>query len=227
MRRLLVNTATWILVAAGAFFFSRGGLDYLESKSSQDAIASQWNAQQSARSSLPGDSFDRSAATQRRPAEATVPVAKSRELTDSRVVAAPPPGAAIARLSIPRLEAVLYVVEGDDSRDLKRGPGHLIGTAMPGQDGNCVIAGHRDTHFRVLRNIQKGDEILLTRNGETWRYRVDDMSIVTPDNLAPLRPSRTPVLNLITCYPFNYLGSAPKRFIVHAHLENEPLRASR
>jgi sortase A len=224
MRRLLLNSITWILIASGAFYFVHGGMDYLESKKAQDAIASQWNSEQGVNSGLSGDN------DVTRPPVVTEPPREAIPHTGtaaSRFTAVPHAGAAIARLSIPRLDATLYVVEGDDTRDLKRGPGHLIGTAMPGQDGNCVIAGHRDTHFRVLKNIQKGDEILLTRNGETWRYRVDGLSVVSPDNLAPLQPSHTPVLNLITCYPFQYLGSAPKRFIVHAQLENEPLRASR
>jgi sortase A len=222
MRRLLLNTVTWALIASGAFFFVRGGLDYLESRQAQEAIAAQWNAEQSANPTVPEHSNEEPI-----PSE-TFQKSKTPERVESQgIEAAPHPGSAIARLSIPRLHAVLYVVEGDDNRDLKRGPGHLIGSAMPGDAGNCVIAGHRDTHFRVLKNIQDGDEILLTRNGETWRYRVDELSVVSPDNLSPLQPSHRPVLNLITCYPFNYLGAAPKRFIVHARLENEPLRASR
>jgi len=222
MRHLLVNTVTWVLIASGAFFFVGGGLDYFESKRAQDVIAAQWNAEQSAAVAVPDHSNS-----------AQIPPKSSREvntperLDSPRIMAAPHAGAAVARLSIPRLHAVLYVVEGDEASDLKRGPGHLIGSAMPGEAGNCVIAGHRDTHFRVLKNIQDGDEILLTRDGETWRYRVNELSIVSPDNLSPLQPSHTPVLHLITCYPFYYLGSAPKRFIVSARLENEPLRASR
>ena len=65
---------------------------------------------------------------------------------------------------------MLYVVEGADNRDLERGPGHLTGTVLPGEDGNCVIAGHRDTHFRVLRKIRKGDEVVLERAGKAYRY---------------------------------------------------------
>jgi sortase A len=137
------------------------------------------------------------------------------------------PGMPVAELSIPRLDSVLYVVEGDDARDLKRGPGHVIGSAMPGGDGNCIIAGHRDTHFRILKDIRKGDEIVLTRDGETFRYRVDETRVISPADLEPLRPTREPVLNLITCFPFYYVGSAPKRFIVHATLEQQQLRASR
>lgn len=225
MRRLLVDLITWILIASGAFYFVRGGLDYVESKNAQDAIASEWNSEQRADSGLTEHGREITASPGRPALQETRP--RAHNIVPAQHAVPAQPGAAIARLSIPRLDTVLYVVEGDDTRDLKRGPGHLIGTAMPGQEGNCVIAGHRDTHFRVLKNIEKGDEILLTRNGQTWRYRVDEMSIVSPDNIAPLQPSRTPVLNLITCYPFYYLGSAPKRFIVHATLENEPLRASR
>jgi sortase A len=230
MRSIILNTVTWILIACGAFFLVNGGLDYWESKSAQDAIAAEWNRETADSLSLPpgNQAESRPAATASRKNDAATHLNPETQAARSMPGTVPPrAGGAMARLSIPRLNAVLYVVEGDDNSDLRRGPGHLIGTALPGQDGNCVIAGHRDTHFRVLKDIRKGDEILLSRDGRTFHYRVDEMSIVTPDNLAPLRPSHTPVLNLITCYPFNYVGPAPRRFIVHARLEDEPLRASR
>jgi sortase A len=127
-------------------------------------------------------------------------------------------GDAVAKLIIPRLDTELYVVEGDGPNELRRGPGHLMGTAMPGQDGNCVIAGHRDTHFRPLKDIHKGDEIVLdTQNGQ-YVYRVQSTEVISPENTAPLRPTTDAELNLITCYPFYYVGSAPKRFVVQAHL---------
>jgi sortase A len=126
---------------------------------------------------------------------------------------------AIARLEIPRLGADLYVVEGDGARQLRLGPGHIAGTALPGQYGNCIIAGHRDTHFRVLKDIRAGDEIVLeTRQGE-YRYRVETTQVVSQRDLRPLRPTRDAELHLVTCYPFYYIGSAPKRFIVRANLE--------
>jgi sortase A len=220
MRSILINTITWILISCGAFLLVRGGLDYWESKSGQAQIASEWNADQpeivhSAPNVAP--SARPSSRHSNEQASAAAP---------SAVAPAPAAGAAIARLSIPRLGAVLYVVEGDNNGDLKRGPGHLIGTAMPGERGNCIIAGHRDTHFRVLKDIRKGDVIDLQRGGETFHYIVDEMSIVSPNNTAPLRSTRNAELNLITCYPFYYVGSAPKRFIVHARLEDQPLRAS-
>ena len=127
-------------------------------------------------------------------------------------------GDTVAKLKIPRLETELYVIEGDGPGELRRGPGHLAGTVLPGAKGNCIIAGHRDTHFRVLKNIRKGDDILLeTRTGQ-FLYRVKSTRIVTPDNTAALKPTRESELNLITCYPFYYVGSAPKRFVVEAQL---------
>jgi len=135
-------------------------------------------------------------------------------------------GETLAKLKIPRLNTELYVVEGDGARELRRGPGHLEGTAAPGETGNCVIAGHRDTHFRVLKDIKEGDDILLTTDAGQFLYRVRHTQIVTPDNTAALQPTSTAQLNLITCYPFYYVGSAPKRFIVEAQLAGSVRRPS-
>ena len=130
----------------------------------------------------------------------------------------PEPGEAMAKLIFPRLDAQLYVVEGDSASDLRRGPGHLRGTAMPGRNGNCVIAGHRDTHFRLLKDVHPGDDIVLqTRNGK-FLYRVKKLEVVPSSDTAPLQPTSEAELNLITCYPFYYVGSAPKRFVVEARL---------
>jgi sortase A len=138
-------------------------------------------------------------------------------------VATPPAqlGAAVAKLIIPRLDTELYVVEGDGARELRRGPGHMAGTPMPGQDGNCIIAGHRDTHFRVLKDIRKGDAIVLETGAGQYTYRVSGTQVVSPANTASLKPTRDAELHLITCYPFYYLGSAPERFVVQARLEGE------
>jgi len=133
----------------------------------------------------------------------------------------PQPVEAVAKLSIPRLDTEFYVVEGDGESELRRGPGHLIGTAMPGDKGNCVIAGHRDTHFRVLKDIQRGDVIRLeTRSGQ-YLYRVQTTAVVSPENDSALKPTPDAQLHLITCYPFYYVGPAPKRFVVEAELANE------
>jgi sortase A len=155
-------------------------------------------------------------------------VARRQFRTDQAPTAprtAPQLGEPVAKLSIPRLGAELYVVEGTDSGDLRLGPGHMPGTAMPGGKGNCVIAGHRDTHFRVLKDIRQGDDIVLETGQGRFVYTVDATAVVQPTNTSSLQPTRSAVLNLITCYPFYYLGNAPKRFVVTAKLE-QPLSAS-
>jgi sortase A len=115
-------------------------------------------------------------------------------------------------------------VEGDDDRDLRRGPGHVPGTALPGARGNSVIAGHRDTHFRVLKDIRAGDDVILQTPTQEFHYRVQNTSIVPPTNTASLRPTAEPMLHLITCYPFYWAGSAPERFIVAARLTSKSAR---
>jgi sortase A len=211
MRLAIIAVFTWLLIACGSFLTVRGVLEYRESHVAQDQIARQWQHESAAASPVPDSSANSPGGTNKR----------------KPLRHAPPSGAAVAKLSIPSLASVLYVVEGTSDPDLKRGPGHLTGTALPGEVGNCVIAGHRDTHFRVLKDIHQGDEVILERAGQRFRYRVDSMMIVTPDNTSSLRPTGKPELNLITCYPFQYVGSAPKRFIVHAGLESSSLEASR
>lgn len=130
----------------------------------------------------------------------------------------PKQGETLARLLIPRLSAEFYVMEGDGQAELRRGPGHMPGTAMPGAAGNCVIAGHRDTHFRVLKDIRRGDEIVIETSRGSFLYRVNNTRVVSPGNTAPLRPTSDAELNLITCFPFYYAGSAPNRFVVQAEL---------
>jgi sortase A len=209
MRAKLFAVCVWILVASGAFLFTSGLLDYWESRSAQSQIAQEWQ-----------ENEDAPAAAE---APRTPEPRQPKQLPSRQSHA----GGAVAKLKIPRLDTELYVVEGTDDRDLKRGPGHVTGSVMPGADGNCVIAGHRDTHFSILKNIQDGDEIDLERDGHKYRYRVDGMQVVTPDNTASLQPTKDAVLNLITCYPFHYIGSAPKRFVVHAALEDSTLSAAR
>jgi sortase A len=148
----------------------------------------------------------------------------AREFTPVSLPGAPPRprlGETVARLSIPRLGATLFVFEGDSEAELRRGPGHLADSALPGRRGNCIIAGHRDTHFRILKDIRPNDDIVLQTDTGQYLYRVNATEIVSPSDTRALQPTRGPVLNLITCYPFYYVGSAPKRFVVQARLSGE------
>jgi sortase A len=141
-----------------------------------------------------------------------------------------PFGEPIARIRIPSAEMDWVVFGGTDDATLERGPGHVPGTAMPGQDGppeNCVITAHRDSHFRHLGWLRKGHTIELETPAETKKYRVVSREIVTPETIRVLAPAPKPRLTLITCYPFNYIGPAPKRLVVVAEPIQTRIPASR
>jgi len=126
------------------------------------------------------------------------------------------PGSYLFRLSLPRQNAAFDVVEGTTRQSLRKGPGHLEGSSMPGRPGNSVIAGHRDTHFRVLKDLAMGDEIRIDMGGQRYVYRIVDTRVVRPKDTSALHSDTDPVLTLITCYPFYFIGPAPDRFIVRA-----------
>jgi len=128
----------------------------------------------------------------------------------------PEPGAVLGRLEIPRLGVSVMVVEGVDERDLKRAAGHVPGTAFPGQVGNIGIAAHRDTFFRPLRRIQRSDLLILSTAQGHYLYRVISSIVVSPEVVQVLYPTANDSLTLVTCFPFDYIGPAPKRFIVQA-----------
>lgn len=122
-----------------------------------------------------------------------------------------------ARLSIPRLRLTTMVEEGVGEDILSRAAGHVPETAKPGRPGNVAIAAHRDTLFRPLKGIRNHDQIVLSTRTRDYQYEVVSTSIVSPDDVAVLAPVKGEnTLTLITCYPFYFVGHAPKRFIVRA-----------
>jgi sortase A len=126
------------------------------------------------------------------------------------------PGGLIGRISVTRLGVSVIVMEGTDGQTLRRAAGHISGTALPGEQGNVGIAAHRDTFFRPLRGIRKDDVITITTSRGNYRYRVVSTRVVDPDDISVLNSDGSGVLTLVTCYPFNFIGSAPNRFIVRA-----------
>jgi len=130
----------------------------------------------------------------------------------------PAQGAALGRIEIPRLGVSAIIRAGDDARTLRLAVGYIPGTALPGERGNTGLAAHRDTFFRRLRDIRGDDEIRIVTKEGTYRYEVEGTRIVKPKDVWVLNPTPEPALTLVTCYPFNYIGSAPDRFIVRAEL---------
>jgi len=147
-------------------------------------------------------------------------------------------GSVIGRVEVPRLGIAAMVREGVDAKTLSIAVGHVPSTALPGRAGNFAIAAHRDTLFRALKNIRRDDLVTFRSAAGTYTYQVVAMKIVLPSDVSVLRPDggglipvsevsagRRPekLLTMITCYPFYYVGSAPKRFIVEAKLvSNDP-----
>lgn len=127
----------------------------------------------------------------------------------------------LMRLVIPKIDLSSFIVEGTTHRSLLLGPGHLVHTAEPGEPGNVVISGHRDTFFRHIHELEKGDQIYIDRGGKRLVYEVTGKKIVEPDDVAVTNPTKDSELTLITCYPTYYIGPAPKRLIVSAKLASE------
>jgi sortase A len=145
-------------------------------------------------------------------------LADRQQQRSAPAIHAVPKGSPLARLSIERLGGEWVVVEGADVNELRKGPGHMINTALPGSRGNCVIAGHRDTQFRILRNVEVGERISVEIEGHTYTYRVTDRRVVSPNDTRSLLPTAKATLTLVTCFPFYYVGPAPKRYLIRAVL---------
>lgn len=126
-------------------------------------------------------------------------------------------GSPLGRIEISAVGLTAMVLEGADEGTLRRAVGHIRGTPLPGQRGNVALAGHRDTFFRGLRKIRVNDEITLTTLSGSYRYRVDSTKVVKPEETEVLEDYGDDILTLVTCYPFNFVGLAPSRFIVRAH----------
>jgi len=124
-------------------------------------------------------------------------------------------GSTLGRIEISSVGLTAMILEGTDEGTLRRAVGHIRGTPLPGQQGNVALAGHRDTFFRGLRKILVNDEITLTTLSGSYRYRVDSTKVVKPEETEVLEDDGD-ILTLVTCYPFNFVGSAPRRFIVRA-----------
>lgn len=128
------------------------------------------------------------------------------------------PSLSLTRLTIPKIDLDSIVVEGTNRHALLLGPGHMEDTAAPGQPGNSVITAHRDTFFRHIYELDKGDPILVQRGGKTYEYEVTGKKVVDPEDLSVVRASKDARLTLITCYPIYYIGPAPRRLVVFAKM---------
>jgi sortase A len=135
--------------------------------------------------------------------------------------AQPARGSVLGKFEVPRLKLSWVLLEGTDDRTLDRSIGHVEGSALIGSAGNIAIAGHRNTHFRKLEWIRRGDEIVMSGSEGEYRYRVEWIRLAEPEDIQVLDPAHGPAVTLVTCFPFEYVGSAPLRFIVRALPDEE------
>ena len=184
-----------VLVIFGLLLLSYVGTQYGQMLWTQHRLEQQWEAQQQSVTLPPSETPDRSDSD------------NSSVVHDS-----------LTRLTIPKIDFSAVVVEGTDNKALLAGPGHLVDTPAPGDIGNSVISGHRDTFFRHIHELSKGDEVLVQRNGKIFKYEVTEKKIVQPTDLSVLAQSKDKRLTLITCYPTYYIGPAPERLIVTGKL---------
>jgi sortase A len=134
---------------------------------------------------------------------------------------------AIGILRIPKIHVEVPVLDGTDELSLNRGVGRIAGTASPGQDGNIGIAGHRDGFFRGLKDVALGDTVEVVTQTGTEIYIIDNVVIVDPHDTSVLQARQRPSLTLVTCYPFHFVGSAPRRYIVQASLADSDAGTTR
>src|SRR5436305_270887 len=184
------NVFAWLVVLVGLAIVYLGVSQVWKSHTAQQRAAAEWSRQE-AQSMV------------------KLPTAPAAPPPNHAPVKNPPRrmrGESVGRLSIPRLGSSLYVVEGSEKEDLENGPGHVVGTALPGPTGNCAIAGHRDTVFRQLRNVKVGDEVVVETHQAIYHYRVSNTEIILPTNIKSLAPTPPAELHAITCYPSYSVG---------------------
>ncbi len=127
-------------------------------------------------------------------------------------------GEKMGTLYIPKLEAQLPIYHGTNEDELEKGVGHFKDSVLPGEKDNSVLSGHRDTVFRSLGKVGKGDKLKVTTSAGTFTYKVRKVRIVDKNDRTVIVPKPRAVLTVSTCYPFNYIGAAPKRYILEAFL---------
>lgn len=149
-------------------------------------------------------------------------VAASKKKTEKELYESyPKDGETFGELIIPKISATLPIVEGTDEDELEKGVGHYANSVLPGENDNSVLSGHRDTVFRKLGEVGVGDELIVKTSAGEFKYEVHKVRIVDADDRTVIVPKPRPTLTVTTCYPFNYIGDAPQRYILVANLVSE------
>jgi sortase A len=130
-------------------------------------------------------------------------------------------GEEIGELYIPKLKATLPIYHGTNEDELEKGVGHFAESVLPGENDNSVLSGHRDTVFRKLGEVGEGDLLIVRTSAGEFHYKVNKVRIVDEDDRTVIVPKPRATLTVSTCYPFDFIGSAPERYILVAYLTSK------
>lgn len=150
--------------------------------------------------------------------------AKSQQKEKPLYAERPKIGEEIGYLYIPKLKSELPIFHGTNEDELEKGVGHFKDSVLPGEKDNSVLSGHRDTVFRSLGKVGKGDVLQVTTSAGTFTYKIIKVRIVDKDDRTVIVPKPRAVLTVSTCYPFDYIGAAPERYILEAYLVSSVLK---
>ena len=151
-------------------------------------------------------------------------IAKNPQKKEPLYAERPKVGEEIGYLYIPKLKSVLPIFHGTNEDELEKGVGHFKDSVLPGEKDNSVLSGHRDTVFRNLGKVGKGDKLEVTTSAGTFTYKIIKARIVDKDDRTVIVPKPRAVLTVSTCYPFDFIGAAPKRYILEAYLVSSVLK---
>lgn len=200
---ILLITAGILLTTTNSFKLLKGYFYYKIEKMEADLTDKQENAEE------PQVQTQVSKANSKKPAAAS-----DQELYPVR----PKIGEEFGVLYIPKLDKSLPIFHGSDENELEKGVGHYANSVLPGEKDNAVLAGHRDTVFRRLGEVGVGDVLTVTTIAGEFTYKVNKVRIVDADDRSVIVPKPSATLTVSTCYPFNFIGDAPQRYILVAHL---------
>lgn len=138
---------------------------------------------------------------------------------ETQVASYPEKGDIIGKIIFPTLGEVYPIIEGTEEEQLARGVGHYLQSVLPGRSDNSVLAGHRDGVFKNLGKLRINDTVKIEMGTQVWIYKITKQQIVDDDDRTIIVPHDQAVLTLVSCYPFDFIGPAPKRYILTAVLE--------
>lgn len=214
------HRAEYALLALGMALLTFWGTARVESIVNSRAARGKFDASESHASVLADSTHEQGGAS--RALETIVSPRDGKKVQAQPESSAEQSDVPLAVLRIPKIRLEVPVCEGTDSLTLNHAVGRIAGTARLGEPGNIGIAGHRDGFFRGLKDVTVGDTVELRSLTGTVAYKVDQVSIVAPEDVSVLSPKAGPSLTLVTCYPFYFVGSAPQRYIVSASPERAP-----